>query len=328
MPALDCLMLNSGRTLPSVGLGLWKIPRERTAELIEEAARVGYRHFDAASDYGNEAEAGIGLQRVLRSGLCSREELWVTSKLWNTYHSPKHVELAVKKSLHDLRLDFLDLYLIHFPIALEFVPFEERYPAGWTFDPNTNQPVMRAASVPISETWGAMEELVSAGVVKEIGVSNFGVSLLRDLMAHARIRPAMLQVELHPYLTQDRLIRFCRESGIAVTAFSPLGAQSYFSLGMAGKEESVLRNPVVGQIAARLQRTPAQVILRWGLQRGTGIVPKTATPLRLAENIAVFDFSLSEADMDLISGLNRHRRFNDPGEFCEAAFGTFFPIYE
>lgn len=328
MSALGSLTLRSGRTLPRMGLGLWKIPRERTVELVELAVDAGYRHFDAACDYGNETEAGVGLQRALQSGKCSRDELWITSKLWNTCHRPEHVKLAAKKSLHDLQLDVLDLYLVHFPIALEFVPFETRYPAGWVFDPAAPSPRMKPVAVPIGETWEAMEELVSAGLVREIGVSNFGISLLRDLLAHAKIPPAVLQVELHPYLTQDKLLRYCRESGIAVTGFSPLGAESYYSLGMANAAESVLQNPVVTKIARTLQRTPAQVVLRWGLQRNTAIVPKTSTPERLTENLQSLDFELSEADMRAISSLNQNRRFNDPGEFCESAFGTFFPIYE
>lgn len=314
--------------LPAVGLGLWKVERPSTAELVAQAIRLGYRHLDSASDYGNEAEAGEGIARALAGGLCRREDLWVTSKLWNTYHEPRHVRPALERSLGDLQLDYLDLYLVHFPIALEFVPFETRYPPGWFFDPDATEPAMRAAKVPLADTWAAMEELVDAGLVRRIGVCNYGVSLLRDLLAGARIPPAVLQVEMHPLLVQEKLLRFCRESGIAVTAFSPLGAPSYVPLGMATAADSLLAHPVVAGIAAAVGRTPAQVLLRWGVQRGTAVIPKTSRPERLAENLAVSDFALSGADMAAISGLDAGRRFNDPGVFCEQAFNTFFPIYE
>jgi D-xylose reductase len=313
---------------PAVGLGLWKIDGPSVAGLIEEAARFGYRHFDSACDYGNEPEAGQGIRRVLHSGLCRRDQLWVTSKLWNTFHAPEHVRPACERTLRDLGLDHLDLYLVHFPIALAYVPPETRYPPGWFFDPDSPRPGMRAARVPLADTWGAMEDLVQAGLVRHVGVCNYGVSLLRDLLASARIRPAVLQVELHPYLTQEKLLRFCREEGIAVTAFSPLGAPSYVPLGMAMPGEGVLEDPVVAGIARAVGRTSAQVVLRWAVQRGTGVIPKTSRPERLRENLAIGDFALEPEQMAAISALDRGRRFNDPGVFCETAFNTFFPIYE
>ncbi len=322
------LALSTGGRLPLVGLGLWKVPKPDAASLVREAVRVGYRHLDSACDYGNEAEVGAGIHAALADGLCRREELWVTSKLWNTYHARGHVRPAVERTLRDLRLDYLDLYLIHFPIAQEFVPFAERYPPGWFHDPDAAEPRMKFARVPLTETWGAMEELVRAGLVKHIGVCNYGTALLRDLLSYATIRPAMLQVELHPYLAQEKLLRFCRENDIAVTAFSPLGAQSYFSLNMAHADEAVLDRAVVRQAARRHGKSPAQVLLRWGVQRGTAVVPKTSQPGRLAENFAVFDFELSAEEMREIGGLDRGRRFNDPGVFAEAAFNTFCPIYE
>ena len=320
--------LPGGGRLPAVGLGLWKVPKPGAAGLVREAVAAGYRHFDCACDYGNEAEVGDGLRAALADGLCRREDLWVTSKLWNTYHARGHVRPAVERSLKDLGLDSLDLYLIHFPIAQAFVPFEERYPPGWFFDPAKPADGMRFEPVPLAETWAAMEDLVAAGLVRHIGVCNYATGLLRDLLAYARIKPAVLQVELHPYLTQDKLVRFARESGIAVTAFSPLGAHSYNTIGMADPGESVLGEPIVAAAARRLGKTPAQVLLRWGVQRGTSVVPKTARPDRLTENLAVFDFELTPAEMAAIGGLNRGRRFNDPADFGERAFNTCCPIYD
>ena len=325
---MTTISLASGRQLPAVGIGFWKVGRDVAADVTQQAIENGYRHLDCACDYGNEAEVGQGIAAALQSGTVTREQLWVTSKLWNTYHRPEHVRAACERSLRDLQLDYLDLYLIHFPIALKFVPFEDRYPPEWFFDPHADSPRLEPDAVPIHETWQAMEELVEAGFVKEIGVCNFGVSLLRDLLASAKIPPAVLQIELHPYLTQEKLLRFCCESGIAVTGFSPLGAQSYFALNMAGQDESVLESEPVRQIAAALNRTPAQVVLRWAVQRGTAVVPKTSRVERMRENLAIDDFSLTDDQMTAISALNRNRRFNDPGDFCEAAFNSFFPIYE
>jgi len=318
----------NGATPPAVGYGLWKVANADAAAMTVQAIRAGYRHLDCASDYGNETEVGQGIVKALGDGLCRRDDLWITSKLWNTYHRPEHVRLACARSLRELRVDCLDLYLIHFPVALEFVPFESRYPAGWVFDDMADRPCMKPARVPIAETWAAMEGLVREGLVRHIGVANFGVSLLRDLLNSAEIPPAVLQVELHPYLTQEKLLRFCRESGIAVTAFSPLGAPSYMPLGMAGPHENAMEEDVVAMAARRHHKSPAQVLLRWGVQRGTSVIPKTSKPERLIENLDIFDFELSAAEMESISALDRNRRFNDPGVFCEAAFGTFFPIYE
>lgn len=322
------LRLANGDQMPAVGLGFWKVEPNRAANTVCGAIRCGYRHLDCACDYGNEAEVGAGLKQLLKSGACKREELWVTSKLWNTYHSTEHVRPALERSLRDLQLDFVDLYLIHFPIALQYVPFEKRYPPGWFYEPQAAQPHMQPARVPLSETWRAMEGLVHAGLVRNIGVCNFNISLLRDLLSYAQIAPAVLQVELHPFLAQEKLLRFCREQGIVNTAFSPLGAASYFSLGMADSHESVLDQPVVREAASRQGKTPAQVVLRWAVQRGTAVIPKTTRPERLRENLALFEFELSPAEMKAITALDRNRRFNDPGVFCEKAFNTFFPIYE
>ncbi len=328
LPSVAPVSSTSAIAPPAVGLGLWKIERSDTAAMVEEAIRIGYRHLDSACDYGNEAEAGEGIRAALNAGVCRRDELWVTSKLWNTYHDPRHVRQAAERSIRDLKVDHLDLYLIHFPIALRFVPFDVRYPPGWIHDPSAERPRMEAVRVPLAETWGAIEELVLAGLVRRIGVCNYGTSLLRDLLSQAKILPSVLQVELHPLLAQEKLLRFCREERIAVTAFSPLGAPSYVPLGMARPEESLLNHPLIVATARECGRTPAQVLLRWGLQRGTSVIPKTSRRERLRENLALFDFTLSGAQMEAISSLDRGQRFNDPGVFCEAAFGTYCPIYE
>lgn len=314
--------------MPAVGLGLWKIEKSATADVVRDAIEIGYRHLDSAADYGNELEVGQGISKALNEGLCSREELWITSKLWNTYHRPEHVEAACRKTLSDLGVDYLDLYLIHFPISLAFVDFETRYPPEWLFDPGAAEPRMQIEPVPLSATWQAMEDLQRKGLVKNIGVCNYNTALLHDLMAYAEIKPAMLQIESHPYLTQEALLHAAADYGISVTAFSPLGALSYVALDMAQENESVLTKEVVIAAAQRLGRSPAQVVLRWGIQRGTAVIPKTVNPDRLRENLALFDFELSNDEMDAIGALNLNRRFNDPGVFCDLAFNTFYPIYD
>lgn len=321
--------LSVGATsIPAVGLGTWKIPGDVLPSLVPQAVEMGYRHFDCACDYGNEDAVGAGIAAAIEKGLCGRDDLWITSKLWNTYHRPEHVRRACERTLRDLGLDELDLYLIHFPISLAFVPFETRYPPGWFHDPDAERPAMKPDPVPYLETWGAMEDLVDAGLVKNIGVSNVTISLLREVLTSCRIRPIAQQVEMHPYLTQPRMLRYCQEEDIAVTAFSPFGAGSYVPLSMASESESVLDDSTVEEIAASHGRSAGQVVLRWAVQRGTVAIPKAQSPHHLAENVAIFDFSLTAEEMERIDRLDRGRRFNDPAVFGEEAFNTFFPIFD
>lgn len=325
---LTTKQLADGGRFPTLGLGTWKIPKELTPGIVKDAVDLGYRHFDCACDYGNEAQVGEGLAAAVRDGLCKRDDLWVTSKLWNTYHEPQHVRAACERSLRDLQLDVLDLYLIHFPIALAYVPFETRYPPEWFYNPDAPQPAMKPIKVPYAETWGAMEKLVEAGLVRRIGVCNLNVSMLREVLSYCSTPPAVHQVEMHPYLTQVRLKRYCDQESIAVTAFSPLGADSYLSLGMANSDERILRAPMIMEIGEKYGKTAAQVALRWAIQRGTVAIPKSQSLEHLKENLEIYDFQLSDSEMLEIGMLNRDRRFNDPADFGEKAFNTFFPIFD
>lgn len=287
------LALSSGDKMPSVGFGCWKIANDQCADAVYNAIKAGYRLIDEACDYGNEKEAGQGLARAIADKIVSREDVWVTSKLWNTYHRKEHVEAACRRTLADLGVEYLDLYLVHFPIALKFVDFEARYPPEWIHDPSSASPRMEEDAVSIRETWEAMENLVKLGLVRNIGFCNIGATTLRDILSYASVKPSVLQVELHPYNTQERLLKFCRATGIAVTAFSSFGAGSYVELGMATENDSCLTETIVKDIAAKHNKTPAQVVLRWGVQRGTAIIPKSSNTGRVAENIALFDFNLS-----------------------------------
>ena len=318
----------TGQLMPAVGLGLWKLDLDEVADTVYNAIKTGYRHLDSAADYGNEKQVGEGIARAIADGLCRREDLWITSKLWNTFHRQEHVQAACKKSLDDLGIEYFDLYLVHFPIALKYVDFNDRYPPEWIFNPGDEYPAMEPDAVPLSETWTAMEGLVENQLARKIGICNYSAVLLHDLMSYARIKPAMLQIESHPYLTQEALIRTAQAYNIAVTAFSPLGALSYVSIDMATAGDSVLSEPVVIKAAERAGATPAQVVLRWGVQRGTAVIPKTSKAERLMENLSLSNFSLTDDEMASISSLNQNRRFNDPGVFCEGAFGKFHSIYD
>ncbi|KAI2500949.1 oxidoreductase [Fragilaria crotonensis] len=277
--------------------GFWKVGKDVCEEVAYQAIANGYRRLDCACDYGNEEQVGRGIKRAISEGLVERKDLFITSKLWNTYHKPEHVLLACQKSLEDLGLEYLDEYLIHFPISMEFVPIEKKYPPEWTN---------------LHGKWFSFPT----------------ICLLRQILSTCRIRPTTLQVELHPHNSQNHLIRFAREAGLHVTAFSVLGASSYLELNMANEDDVLLTNSVVTRIADYHRKTPAQILLRWALQRNTFPLSKTTHPVRMQENRNVFDFYLTRQDMDALHALNKNRRYNDPGAFCEPGMGTFCPIYE
>jgi D-xylose reductase len=304
--------------------GFWKVPADNSAEICYQAIAAGYRRLDCACDYANEKEVGEGIARAIKEGLCQREDLFVTGKLWNTYHSPEHVPLALARTLEDLQLTYLDEYLIHFPISTEFVPFEEKYPPEWT---NLDGKMVLVPN-DMGATWKAMESLVDKNLCKTIGVCNFSTQLLRQLVSTCRIRPTTLQIEVHPHNSQEKILRVAHEMGMRVTAFSILGASSYLELGMATQDEILLEDSIVQEIAKTKSKSPAQVLIRWALQRNTLPLCKTSTPLRMVENRNVLDFYLTGADMKALNSLNKNRRYNDPGVFCDLAFGTFCPIYE
>ncbi len=287
------------KDIPATGFGTWKIPREKAAETVFQAILSGVRHLDCASDYGNEIEVGLGIKQAIDKGIVRREELWITSKLWNTYHLQDHVELACKKTLDDLQLDYLDLYMIHFPISLKFVPFEVRYPPEWMHDMQADAPrIELETKAPMHLTWRAMEELVSKKLAVNIGVCNFSYQLLADLLSYAVITPYALQIELHPYLTQTQLVDFCMTNGLKVVAFSPLGSPSYVELGMdGGLGAGPLKEPVVAEIAERLGKSSAQIVLRWGIQRGCSVIPKSNRSERIVENMDVLNFELTSEEV-------------------------------
>ena len=287
------IVLNhGGGRMPAVGFGTLIPDAATTASATRDALEAGYRHFDCAERYLNEREVGEALQAGLAVGGIAREEIFVTTKVWNSNHQPERVELAFEASLERLRLDYLDLYLIHTPFA--FQPGDEQDPR----DENGN--VLYDKGVTLLDTWRAMEDLVDHGKCRAIGLSDIGLNELRPLYESARIKPAVVQVEAHPYLPETELLEFCKEKEIVFLAFAPLGH---------GIRPGPLVDPVISQIAARVGKTPAQVLLAWAVQRGTAFLTTPKTAARAREN---FNISVLPADaFDEINRIETRQRFNE-----------------
>lgn len=261
------LKLSNGVTIPGLGYGTYQTPPEDAYRAVTDALAVGYRHIDTAALYGNES--GVG-QAVKDSGL-KREEVFITSKLWNTERGYDKTMAAFEKTLAELGTDYLDLYLIHWPA-------------------NEKQFGQEAAALNL-DTWRVFEDLYKAGKIKAIGVSNFMPNHLEALLAQAEIKPMVNQIEVHPGWPQTEAIRYCQRNDILVEAWAPLG------------EAAALSNPVLAKIAAKYDHTPAQVCLRWEIQQGILPLPKSVHKERMAENTKLFDFELTEDEMDIIGAL-------------------------
>lgn len=291
--------LNNGLKMPLLGLGTWRSKPDEVGQAVLSAIQCGYRHIDCAAIYKNEPEIGKALSQVLGKTV-DRRDLFITSKLWNTHHDC--VKDAVKKTLKDLQLDYLDLYLIHWPISMANTGLDLSGGApAWKNTEDKNAPIkVQLAKVPLHVTWKKMEELVDEGLVKSIGVSNFNTQSILDLLTYARIKPAVNQVEVHPYFNQDHLIDDVYNlGGIITTAYSPFGS---------GQQGAPIEDKTIQEIAQKHNKKPSQVIIRWCIQRGVSVIPKSVHEDRIKENSQVFDFELSEEEMRTINALNKNRR--------------------
>ncbi len=268
----DCTVLNNGLEMPWLGFGVFKVPDGEVVEYaIGQALKIGYRSLDTAAFYRNER--GVG--KAMRESGVPREEIFLTTKVWNDDQRAKRTMAAFEESLESLGTDYVDLYLIHWPVKGCY-----------------------------KETWKVLEEIYRSGRARAIGVSNFLVHQLEDLLADAAIVPAVNQVEFHPRLRQPDLLKFCREQGIQLEAWSPLA------------QGQIIHEPRVQKLAAKYHKTPVQIVLRWDLQHEVVTIPKSIHADRIAENTQIFDFELSQEDMDALDALDAGRRVgSDPGNF-------------
>jgi aldehyde reductase len=278
--------------MPVLGFGTLIPDAAATTSATRDALEAGFRHFDCAERYRNEREVGEALQAGLAAGGIAREDIFVTTKLWNTNHRPERVEPAFEASLDRLGLNYLDLYLSHTPFA--FQPGDEQDPR----DPSGN--ILYDRDVNLLETWRAMESLVDHGKCRAIGLSDITLDGLLPIYESARIKPAVVQVEAHPYLPETELLEFCKQKDIAFLAFAPLGH---------GIRPGPIEDPIISAIAARVEKTPAQVLLAWAVQRGTALLTTPRTAARARENFDIF--ALPEDALDEINRIQTRQRFNE-----------------
>ena len=302
------LTLHDGTEFPAFGLGTWLSEPDAVYRAVRYALEIGYRHVDGAWIYLNEEEVGRGIAEAIAAGDVTREQLWVTTKLWNDHHDPTHVQAGLERSLRLLGLDYVDLYLMHWPVAL-------RHGVG---RPTSPDDFVSLDELPLPATWEAMAKLPATGLTKRVGVSNFSASKIATISDAVGVTPVVNQIELHPYLPQDALLAAMAQRGVVATAYAPLGSGGRPPALRRDDEVRLLDDPVVTAIAAAHDASPAQVLIAWALARGTAVIPKSTTPSRIAANLGGTQLRLTADDRAALDALGRARseRYVDGSFWC------------
>ncbi|CRK95493.1 CLUMA_CG008962, isoform A [Clunio marinus] len=300
MSLAPTIKLNNGQHMPVLGLGTYLSTNDEGYNSTKIALDNGYRHIDTAYFYQNENEIGRAVNEKVTSGELKREEIFVVTKLWNIHHDPIHVEAACRKSLKNLGLDYIDLYLIHTPMGLEYREPEELLPK----DKDGN---LAFSDVDYLDTWKAMEKLVDLGLVKSIGVSNFNSEQIARILENCRIKPVTNQVECSPSLNQKKLIEFCKERNITITGYSPLTRPHSYENDKSLPKPAIL-DPKVEEIGRKYNKTPAQVVLRYLVEIGACPYPKSSNESRIKQNIEIFDFKLTENELRVMDSFHTGQR--------------------
>ena len=300
------LTFKNNDKMPVLGLGTWKSAKGEVYEVVRKAIEIGYRHFDCASFYGNESEIGMAISDAIKNGDVAREDLWITSKLWNNRHRKDDIQAAFEITLKDLTLDYLDLYLIHWPVALQ----NQASYAQQSSD------LISLSEIPLIQTWQGLIDLKEKGLTKHIGVSNFSIKKINQIIEESGVVPEVLQIELHPFLQQPKILNFTQEKGIFLTGYCPLGSADRPAVRILADEPKLFQQQIILDIAKDKDISPAQVILAWAVNRGTSVIPKSVNPERLKQNLEAADIELSTQEMTEMNSLDLHYRYIKGDFWC------------
>jgi alcohol dehydrogenase (NADP+) len=300
------LTFKNNDKMPVLGLGTWKSAKGEVYEVVRKAIEIGYRHFDCAAFYGNESEIGKAIADAIKNGEVKREDLWITSKLWNNRHKKDEIQLAFKTTLKDLTLDYLDLYLIHWPVVLQHdINYAQK-----------GSDLVSLSEVPLTQTWQGLINLKEKGLTKHIGVSNFSIKKINQITEESGVKPEVLQIELHPFLQQQKILDYANEKGIFLTGYCPLGSADRPAARILEGEPKLFQQQIILDIAEKKGIALAQVILAWAVNRGTSVIPKSVNPERLKQNLESADIELSNDEMEKMNSLDLHYRYIKGDFWC------------